>query len=209
MGDVATSNYCNDVFINCPFDEQYQPLFQALFFSVVDCGFRVRCALEIEDASEVRFEKTLRIIRESKYGIHDISRTELDGINSLPRFNMPLELGIFLAAKRFGAGNQKTKSCLILDYDKFRYQKFISDIAGQDIQAHNNDPKQLISKVRNWLRGLSQRPSIPGGSAIFSRYLTFVGELPDLCDNLKIHYPSELTYADYARVVSIWLKANN
>jgi len=32
---------------------------------------------------------------------HDISRTELNE-HSLPRFNMPLELGLFLGASRFG-----------------------------------------------------------------------------------------------------------
>jgi len=204
---MASSKYSSNVFINCPFDEQYQPLFQALFFAVVDCGFRVRCALEIDDGSEVRVDKIMRIIRESKYGIHDISRTELDPVNSLPRFNMPLELGMFLGAKRFGDSNQKRKACLILDYEQFRYQKFISDIAGQDINSHNNDPKLLITAVRDWLRGLSRRRSIPGGAAIFRRYLKFVQELPCLCDDLSIE-PAELTYADYANVVSIWLRAN-
>lgn len=43
---------------------------------------------------------------------------------------MPLELGTFLGAKHFGSEIQKKKTCLILDKEKFRYQKFISDIAG-------------------------------------------------------------------------------
>ncbi len=50
---------------------------------------------------------------------------------SLPRFNMPLELGIFLGAKRFGSQKQKQKNGLILDREKYRYQSFCSDIAGQ------------------------------------------------------------------------------
>jgi len=203
---AATSQ--NDVFINCPFDEKYKPLFHALFFSVFDCGFRVRCALEIDDSSEVRVQKILRIIEESRYGIHDISRTELDPINGLPRFNMPLELGMFLAAKRFGDASQKKKACLILDFDRFRYQKFLSDISGQDIKSHNKDPQELITAVRNWLRSHSKRRSIPGGRAIYKRYLNFVAELPELCATLKIH-PDELTYADYANLVSIWLKTNS
>ena len=37
----GTPNDERGVFINCPFDAQYQPLFRALLFAVEDCGFRV------------------------------------------------------------------------------------------------------------------------------------------------------------------------
>ena len=88
-----------DVFINCPFDSAYRPLFEAAVFATFDCGFHPRCSLEIEDSSQVRIEKINRIIQQSRLAIHDISRTELDSTFQLPRFNMPLELGIFLGAK--------------------------------------------------------------------------------------------------------------
>ncbi|MCA9224097.1 MAG: hypothetical protein R3C99_26175 [Pirellulaceae bacterium] len=201
---VATSS--RDVFINCPFDEDYYPLFQALYFTIASCGFRVRCALEIDDGSEVRFEKILRIIGQSRYGIHDISRTELDPTHELPRFNMPLELGLFLAAKRFGDAHQKKKACLILDFEQFRYQKFISDIAGQDIKAHHAEPRRLISVARNWLHALTKRRTIVGGDAIFHRYQKFSEELPYLCDELEI-LPEQMTYADYSNLVTGWLRS--
>jgi hypothetical protein len=86
-----------------------------------------RCALEIDDGSQVRIERILRIISECRFGIHDLSRTELDRRNRLPRFNMPLELGLFLGAKRFGNRAQREKVCLILDREPYRYQRFISD----------------------------------------------------------------------------------
>ena len=94
--------YDENVFINCPFDGEYQSLFQALVFSVQVCGFVPRSALELEDGSEVRIGKIVRIIAESRYGIHDLSRTGLDPESHLPRFNMPLELGLFLGAKYYG-----------------------------------------------------------------------------------------------------------
>ena len=95
-----------DVFINCPFDQQYQPLLRAILFAVHDCGFRARSALEVEDSGEVRVQRILRIIGDSPYGIHDISRVDT------PRFNMPLELGLFLGAKSFGEPEQQAKRCL-------------------------------------------------------------------------------------------------
>src|SRR5436305_10229200 len=102
------------VFINCPFDTKYRPLMRALLFAVHDCGFRARSALEVEDSGEVRVQKILRIISESPLGIHDISRVEPDRFTSLPRFNMPSELGLFLGAKAFGGPDQQAKRCLVL-----------------------------------------------------------------------------------------------
>jgi hypothetical protein len=120
------AQYEQSVFVNVPFDNRYVKLFHALVFAVHDCGFVCRCALESDDGSDVRFDKLVTIIRSCRYGIHDISRTTLDGANRLPRFNMPLELGLFLGAKRFGSAEQQRKTCLILERDPYRYQKFCS-----------------------------------------------------------------------------------
>ncbi len=121
----------SNVFINCPFDSSYKRIFDATVFAVFDCGFVARSALEIIDTGEVRLEKILRIMDECRFGYHDISRTELDEANGLPRFNMPFELGLFLGITR----RKKTTSCLVVDRDKYRYQKFLSDISGQDIAS--------------------------------------------------------------------------
>jgi hypothetical protein len=73
-----------------------------------------------------------------------------DETHRLPRFNMPLELGLFLRATKFGEGGQENKRCLILDRESYRYQKYISDIAGQDIKSHDDRPEVAIRKVRDW-----------------------------------------------------------
>ena len=199
--------YAESVFINCPFDANYKPLFHAIVFVVFDCGYVARCTMEIDDASQVRVEKISRIVQESKFGIHDISRTELDSGTGLPRFNMPLELGMFLSAKRFGDDRQKLKVCLVLDREPYRYQSFISDIAGQDIRPHFDTPGKAIKIVRNWLSDSSRRKTIPGGKEICRRYDRFREDLPDLCDAIKIE-EDEMTFNDYAHLVSEWLKVN-
>ncbi len=199
--------YSKNVFINCPFDEMYLAIFRAVVFTVFYCGYDARCALEVSDSSEVRIDKTLRIISECRYGINDISRTELDKGTSLPRFNMPLELGMFLGAKRFGDEVQRKKVCLILDKEPYRYQGFISDIAGQDIQSHKNDVSNAIKIVRNWLRSVSGRIAITGGAEIIKRYHKFISELPLICKGLKLSV-DEMTFNDYADIVSEWLRQN-
>ena len=204
MGESA---YTDNVFLNCPFDSLYKPLFDAIVFAVFDCGYIARCALEIDDGGQVRIDKIAVIIGECRYGIHDISRTELDPISQLPRFNMPLELGMFLGAKRYGTRHQADKLCLLMDREPHRYQKFLSDLAGQDIRSHENDVEKSIAVVRNWLRSSSKRTSIPGGKAIHGRYVRFRVELPEICKVLKLG-EDELTFNDYTHIVAEWLKEN-
>lgn len=104
---MPLSTYQKNVFINCPFDPAFRTLLEAIVFTVHDCGFVARSALEADDSSQVRIAKIYRIISDCGFGVHDLSRTELDPTHSLPRFNMPLELGIFLGAKRFGDDTQR------------------------------------------------------------------------------------------------------
>src|SRR3984893_10790646 len=205
---MAQNEYATDVFINCPFDAEYRPLFEAIVFAVMDCSFRARCTLEINDASEVRIDKIFKIIAECKYGIHDISRTEVTAASGLPRFNMPLELGMFLAAKRFGVAKQREKVCLILDSMPYRYQQFISDIAGQDIQVHSNSAKEAITVLRNWLRGASRSRVLPGGLEIYRRFHLFEHELPALCGEHRVQR-DELTFNDSAAIIYDWLRTNS
>jgi hypothetical protein len=204
---MSLNNYASNVFINCPFDEEYIELRNAIIFTVFHCSFIPRCALEEEDSGVVRFEKIQNIISECKYGIHDISRTQLDEDSELPRFNMPLELGVFLAAKRFGQEKQKDKKCLILDIEQYRFQLFISDIAGHDIYAHSNDPEEAIKCVRNWLNAASGRRTIPGGREILRQYQQFETNLPEMCQAVPIEV-DELTYNDYTGFIEEWLKEN-
>jgi len=204
---MRREKYSDNVFINCPFDAEYRCLFDAIVFTIVDCGFRARCALEEEDGSVIRAEKIFQLITNCKYGIHDISRTEIDPATTLPRFNMPLELGYFLAAKKYGTGKQKEKKCLILDKEKYRFQQFISDIAGQDIKHHNKNTKKIIGVVRNWLSTSSRRSTIPGGSVISGRYNMFRREKPRLCKALKLDQ-GNLTFFDYGNLVAAWLEEN-
>lgn len=192
-----------DVFVNCPFDGHYQGLFDTIIFTVFDCGFTPRCAKEVNDSGIIRIEMIERIIEECKFGIHDISRVELNS-NGLPRFNMPLELGLFLGAKRYGQHTQKEKRCLILDSEPYRYQEFISDISGQDIKAHRNNAEICVKIVRDWLNDASGRKTLPGGAAIHGRYSLFTKELPEMCSKLRVE-PSELTFNDFANIASEWL----
>jgi len=65
-------NFDTNVFVNCPFDDEYRPLLRAIVFTVLACGFTPRSALEERDAGVIRLEKIKRLITESRLSIHDI-----------------------------------------------------------------------------------------------------------------------------------------
>jgi hypothetical protein len=110
---------------------------------------------------------------------------------------------------RFGTGNQKKKSCLILDREPHRYQTYCSDIAGQDIRAHDNRLSEAVKVVRNWLSGhlMSRNIQVPGHAKVFERFERFQRELPTLCAGLQLA-PKDLIFNEYTALVVGWLRAN-
>lgn len=200
--------YDNQVFINCPFDETYRPLFQAIVFAIHSCGMVARSALEADNGAEVRIEKIVRIIGECRHSVHDISRTELDVGSGLPRMNMPFELGLFLGASRFGDARHKRKSCIIFDREPYRYQKFLSDIAGQDIVSHGGDPATIVRAIRNALAtAMPPDVMLHSGKLMAERYTVFRRDLPRVCAALRLDH-RDLGHRDLAVVLTAWLQAN-
>ena len=199
----------SDIFINCPFDRDYQPVLQAILFTTIHCGFRPRVTLECNDSGRVRFEKLLDIIAQCRYGIHDLSRTELDDENKLPRFNMPFELGVFLGARYLGEERFRSKKCLILDHEPYRYQKFLSDVAGQDIKAHGSTVNRAIKVVRDWLSPSVPRIPLPGPALIQRDYQQFLDQMPDICQRMKLDthsLPFSLEYIDFLSLATEWIR---
>jgi hypothetical protein len=154
----------------------------------------------------VRLQKIYELIAASRYSIHDLSRTALDSGSALPRFNMPLELGIDLGCKEFSS-ECADKSVLIFDSEHYRFQRFVSDLSGQDIHQHGNNPKTAVSRVRNWLRTESGKSGIPSGASIYARYEKFQADLPRICEELKLDV-SDLTFADFSYTIARWLQTH-
>ena len=70
-------HYHSSVFINCPFDPQFTPLFDAIVFAIYDCGFKPRRARETESSGVVRIDFIANLIRDCRLAIHDLSRAGL------------------------------------------------------------------------------------------------------------------------------------
>jgi hypothetical protein len=200
LPEFSNASYADLVFINCPFDEEYLELFRAIIFTVYKCGFTPLSSMVEDNALDNRIDKIISLIEKCKFGIHDISRTELNGFG-LPRFNMPFELGLFYAARRFGAGRQKHKNALILEKTRYAYQKYLSDINGVDIKAHSGNTEIVIRLVRNWLKMSSDRKTIPGPISLASAYEEFNLALPEAAKVLGFVEINEIPFVEYCLMV--------
>lgn len=137
------------VFINCPFDAEYAPLFDAIIFSAVCCGFIPRSALESGTVAEPRVARIARALLGSRYSIHDLSRCTGEGIENFARFNMPLELGMAMARRLIDPKSEH--DWLVLVPHGHSYARFVSDLAAYDPVAHNESAEGVVVAVMSWL----------------------------------------------------------
>lgn len=199
-----------NVFVNVPFDDAYAPLFDALVFAIMACGYRVRCALEADDSGDIRLDKLVALIRESPRSIHDLSRIDL-GDNLLPRFNMPFELGLAMGAKRFGGPARRRDLIKIMVQESFRLPAYLSDLGGNDPTAHRGDPVAVIRIVRNFLHRAPTGGMLAGPARLARAFSRFQRELPSIAKRIEFE-PGEIgglkTYRTYVWCVAEFLRSS-
>lgn len=174
--------YEKNVFINCPFDEEYKLFQRGIIFTLVALGYNPRISPENSDATNLRLSKIMVLIEESKYSIHDVSRIVSSAEGEYSRMNMPFELGLDFGCKRYsGTESHNSKKSLIIGDKKYEYMKAISDCSGIDIKYHNNDVKRLIESIRNWfVENVEDDPLLTmNPMAIYDSFLTWDGVFYD------------------------------
>ena len=200
--------FATNVFINCPFDEEYRELLRPMLFTIIFVGLTPRIALESLDSGQPRIEKILKLVRESRFGIHDLSRIQARTNDELYRLNMPLELGIDFGSRRFGADELQSKRFLILESKPYRYQAAISDLSGSDIEVHDDKPYQLINIIRDWL-GTEAQVETVGTNEIWMSFNDFSDENRSrlLANGFSIQDVARLSIRELIRHMTDWVRA--
>ncbi|OIR24974.1 hypothetical protein [Bathymodiolus thermophilus thioautotrophic gill symbiont] len=143
-------DFDKSVFINCPFDADYRQMILSILFTVKYLGFIPKVSLEKSDAGTARLANIVSLVESCKFGIHDLSRILAIKKGDYARMNMPFELGIDYGCKVYKGGHHKDKKILVLEKDKYRYQKALSDLSGSDIKSHNDEPIKVVQAIRDW-----------------------------------------------------------
>jgi hypothetical protein len=80
------------VFLNIPYDSLFEDLYVSYIVGLTQLGLDVTVTLAYPNQDCI--EKIIELIETSNFSIHDLSRIEAS--HGIPRFDMPLELGIAL-----------------------------------------------------------------------------------------------------------------
>jgi len=185
-------NPATSVFINCPFDDEFAPLFDAIVFATACCGFLPRSALESGTVAESRMERIARAVFSSKYSIHDLSRCKGEGDENLARFNMPLELGIAMGRRLATARKKERHDWLLLVREGHQYAKFVSDLAGYDPKKHNGTVEAIIPMVMVWLATRPEAIAVPTPRRVIAALTAFQEEKA----RLSAEWGKEIPWAD-------------
>lgn len=171
---MAEPQFDRCVFVNCPFDEEYDPILQAILFCIVYLDFIPRLAKGRTDSAESRLDKIKSMIEGSKYSIHDLSRCQAREEGEHYRLNMPFELGIDYGCRQYYGSGRENKKILILEERPYRYQAALSDLAGCDILKHDGSFELAVRQVRNWLVSEAGAEAL-GATRILGKYIDFQG----------------------------------
>ncbi len=152
------------VFLNVPYDAQFENLLLAYIVGISAFGFTPRATLEIPFGQR-RLDRILSLIRQSRYSIHDLSRVQLDqNAPRTPRFNMPFELGLTVALER---SERPEHSWIVCETVPHRIKKSLSDLDGTDAYIHGGTVAGVFRELGNAFVGSSRQPTVTEMSQIY------------------------------------------
>ena len=145
------------VFLNIPYDADFENLLLAYIAAVSAFGFTPRATLEIPFGQR-RLDRILRLIQQSQYSIHDLSRIQLDRKPpSTPRFNMPFELGLTVALEKTSCPDH---AWIVCESMRRRISKSLSDLDGTDPYVHDGTIKGVFREVGNAFVESNRQPTV-------------------------------------------------
>lgn len=170
---MASRKRIDSVFLNIPYDKKFEDLYVAYIVGLTQLGLRVNVTLAVPNQD--RLETIIALIGKSNFSIHDLSRDKYS--KGIPRFNMPLELGLALYRSYATKGGHRV---YVFESKPYRAQKSTSDINGIDPQIHHGTPKGVMAGLRNILRQPGDVTTVP---EMLASYLAVMRKLPELKQN--------------------------
>ena len=161
------------VFLNIPYDETFEKLYLAYVVGLTQLGLRINFALAVPNQG--RLNTIISLIEQSEFSIHDLSRIESP--RGIPRFNMPVELGLALYRSRIANGKHRV---FIFESRRYRAQRSTSDVNGIDPQIHGGTAKGLMAGLRNVFRQPGDVTTVP---EMLASYRAVRRKLPELRRN--------------------------
>ncbi len=161
------------VFLNIPYDDQFEELYLAYIVGLTQLGLKINATLAVPNQG--RLDRIVKLIEESDVSIHDLSRIELS--SGIPRFNMPLELGLVLYRSHTTKGRHRV---FVFEKKAYRALQSSSDINGLDPQIHKGRPQGVMVGLRNIFHQPEPTTTVP---EMLASYRAVKRKLPELRRN--------------------------
>jgi len=154
----------DEVFLNIPYDAQFESLYLAFIAGLCGFGLIPHAVLEIP-TSERRLDRIFSLIRNCGISFHDLSRVELDPKRpQTPRFNMPFELGLVVGLQRRWNPSHRR---YVFEAKAHRAEKSLSDLKGTEVYIHRGQPLGVLQQLTNVLIRRRHQPTVRELEAIF------------------------------------------
>ena len=162
-GVTRKSSESKFVFLNIPYDRQFEPLCLAYICGIACFGLVPRATLEIP--GDRRLNRILDLIKSCSVSLHDLSRVQLDRVKPrTPRFNMPFELGLAIAREKLV---DPTQAWLVFESVNRRAEKSLSDIAGTDVYIHGGTIRGVLRQLSNAFIRQELQPTLAQMLAVY------------------------------------------
>lgn len=146
----------NAVFLNIPYDSQFESLCLAYICGLACFGLIPRATLEVP--GDRRLDRIIALHRGCSFSVHDLSRVQLDRNKPrTPRFNMPFELGLAVATEKL---IDPSHSWYVFETVFRRTEKSLSDIAGTDVYIHSGTVSGVFTQLSNAFIRQERQPTV-------------------------------------------------
>lgn len=128
----------DSVFLNLPFELDYEPIFVGFIVGLVTVGLVPRSVVELDENGDGRMERLFQLMKECRISIHDLSYR-----GSEFRYNMPFELGVAYALSK----NDPDAVLLVFEAKKRNLLKTLTDLRHFDPKMHHMDGKKALATI--------------------------------------------------------------
>lgn len=132
------------VFLNIPYDKQFEKLCLAYICAIASFGLVPRATLEIPGTW--RLDRIMELMHSCPFSVHDLSRVQRFAPTRLPRFNMPFELGLAVAWQALG---DKKHAWYVFETKQYRAGRTLSDLSGADVYVHDGTVRGVLREISN------------------------------------------------------------
>lgn len=153
----------------------YAPSYERVYLAFISgwlAGYGLVPTAAVRDpSSQFQLERIITQIAAADYSFHDLSHMGVDrNTPRTPRFNIPFELGIAVAAAKLKDSKHKW---FVFDTHPYRVQKACSDLGGVNVRIHDKSAESVLRCLMNALSREDRRPSYENLLEIYAAVAAF------------------------------------